>query len=46
MGDKEEKVEKKAEVKVKKTILSPELIATKQRAHELKVTKFLAGGKF
>ena len=35
-----------AEVKVEpKRVLSPEQIASFQRAHEIKVAKFLAGGK-
>jgi len=44
MTDKEEKVEKKAEVK--KVKLSPEQIASRERAHAIKVAKFLAGGEF
>lgn len=44
MDDKEVKVEKKVEVK--KVKLSPEQIASRQRAHEIKVAKFLAGGDF
>jgi len=43
MGDKEIKVEEKVEVK--KVKLNPEWIASMQRAHEIKVAKFLAGGK-
>lgn len=46
MEDKIEKVEKKDEVKVKKVTLSPEQIASRQLAHEIKVANFLAGGKF
>lgn len=37
------KVQPKA---IKKVVVSPEQIAFRQRAHELKVAKFLAGGKF
>jgi len=44
MDDKEAKVEKKAEVK--KVTLSPEQIASRKQAHEIKVIKFLAGGDF
>ena len=40
-----DKDEKKAEVKVKKITLRPELVAAKKRDHEIKVAKFLAGGK-
>ncbi len=38
------KVEK--EVEVKKVTLSPEQIASRERAHAIKVAKFLAGGEF
>ena len=40
-----DKDEKKAEVKVKKITLRPEQIASRERAHAIKVAKFLAGGK-
>ena len=43
----EEKVEEKPKVERKKKVeLSPEHFASRQRAHELKVQKFLAGGGF
>ena len=42
----EEKVEVKVKVKVEKIISSPEQIASRQLAHDIKVAKFLAGGKF
>lgn len=47
MADKDEKVEEKAEVKTKqpKVTMSPEQIASRQLAHDIKVAKFLAGGK-
>ena len=35
-----------AEPKRPKVVLSPEQIASRQRAHEIKVAKFLAGGEF
>lgn len=44
MVDKEEKVEKKVEIK--KIKLDPEAIASRERAHAIKVAKFLAGGEF
>ena len=43
MDDKEVKVEKRVEEKIK---LSPEQIASRERAHAIKVAKFLAGGEF
>lgn len=42
MPDKNEEVDKKA----KKVKPDPEWIASMQRAHEIKVAKFLAGGEF
>ena len=38
--------EEKVKVKVKKIKLSSEQIASRERAHGIKVAKFLAGGKF
>ena len=35
-----------AKPKQAKVVFSPEQIASRQRAHENKVAKFLAGGKF
>ncbi len=41
----DKKVEKRVEVKAKsKVTLSPEQIASRERAHAIKVAKFLAGG--
>lgn len=45
MGDKEEKVEVRAEAKVKPVKSSPEQIASRELAHAIKVAKFLAGGR-
>ena len=47
-GEEVEKVEEKPKVdkKVKKVELSPEHFASRQRAHDIKVQKFLAGGEF
>lgn len=42
MPDKDEKVE----VKTKKVKPNPEWVASMQRVHDIKVAKFLAGGKF
>ncbi len=41
MGDNDEK-----KVEVKKIKLNPEQIASRERAHAIKVAKFLAGGEF
>ncbi len=38
--------EVKEKVKVKKVELTPEQIASRKQAHEIKVAKFLAGGEF
>ena len=45
MSDKEIKVEKKVEVKPKMIKPTSKQIASRQRAHDIKVAKFLAGGK-
>lgn len=49
----DKKLEEKTEDKTKelpkaakKVVLSPEHFASRQRAHELKVAKFLAGGEY
>ena len=42
----EDVVEVKPEVVIPKVVLTPEQIASRQRAHEMKVAKFLAGGEF
>ena len=45
MGDKEK--DKAISAKApSRPVLTPEQIASRQRAHEMKVAKFLAGGKF
>ncbi len=44
MDDKEVRVEKKVEVK--KITLNSEQIASRKLAHDIKVAKFLSGGKF
>ncbi len=52
MTENEEKVEEKIEATPKptksrkKVVISPERVASRQRAHDIKVAKFLAGGKF
>ncbi len=47
MGEEKVKVEEKVEVKTKKKVgLNPEQLASRQRAHDIKVAKFLAGGEF
>ena len=49
MADKEEKVatvEEQPNKKIKRVELSSEQIASRQRAHAIKVVKFLAGGEF
>ncbi len=58
MAEKKEKVEIEAgdvgaleevlepKVKAPKIVLTPEQIASRQLAHEIKVAKFLAGGEF
>ena len=43
---KEESEVPKTAVKVPKIVLTPEQIASRQRAHDIKVAKFLAGGEF
>ena len=45
MGDKEEKAKEKAEVKVKKIILSPGFIAAKKRDLDIEVAKRQGGVK-
>lgn len=46
--EEEIKIEKKIEVKKKPKGVepSPEQLESRQRAHDIKVAKFLAGGKF
>ena len=49
MVDKEKEMPKIEVIKpkvVKKITATPEQIASRKRAHELKVAKFLAGGKY
>jgi len=41
--DKEKKVEEKVKPKIQ---LDPKQLASRKRAHEAKVAKFLAGGEF
>jgi len=46
--EEEIKIEEKAEVKKKPKVVepTPEQVASRQLAHDIKVAKFLAGGEF